>query len=58
MGLGQSLSSNWVSKVLIAFPDYDELIHGNEVKSVKTYFKDKKYTERVEVTTYSGDFRG
>lgn len=58
MGLGQKLSSNLASKILIAFPDYDKLLHGNDVQIVKTQFKDKKYTERVEIDSFAENFRG
>ena len=58
MGLGQKLSSNLASKILIAFPDYNKLDHANDVQSTKTQFKDKKYTERIEIDVFIKDFRG
>lgn len=57
MGLAQHLSQGWCSKVILAFPDYSELAHGNQVQEAKGCFSDGKFTAGVEVRCYDRDFR-
>ena len=57
MGLAQQVTQNWAGKIYIAFPDYDELLHGNIVKEVKMSLQDKNFTQRIEVTSFIDDFR-
>jgi hypothetical protein len=58
LGLAQQLSQGWCSKVILAFPDYSALEHGNEVQAAKGCFSDGKFTGGVEVHCYDRDFRG
>jgi hypothetical protein len=57
MGLAQSISQDWCSKVVLAFPDYDKLSHGNMVQSAKGCFSNASFVDRVEVRCYEEDFR-
>lgn len=57
MGLAQSISQGWCSKVVLAFPDYDRLNHENIVLSAKSCFSDPMFAQGVEVHSYESDFR-
>jgi hypothetical protein len=57
LGLAQHLSQGWCSRVILAFPDYNELEHGNVVQTGKGCFSDAKFTGGVEVHCYDRDFR-
>jgi hypothetical protein len=57
IGMAHNLSNNWASKIIICFPDYSHLNHQNTVAAIKTSFSDKKTTARLEVNSYSADFR-
>ena len=57
IGLAHELTQNLITHTVISFPNYDSLHHFNEVKDAKTGFKDKNFTDRVEVTSFRSDFR-
>ncbi len=57
MGLSNSISLNWCSRVVLAFPDYDRLTHGNMVQLAKGCFSNAAFANGVEVHSYDGDFR-
>jgi hypothetical protein len=57
LGLAQQLSQGWCSRVILAFPDYSELEHGNVVQAAKGCFSDGKFTGASEVHCYERDFR-
>jgi hypothetical protein len=57
LGLAQHLSQGWSSRVILAFPDYNDLEHGNLVQAAKGCFSDGKFTGGVEVRCYDRDFR-
>lgn len=57
LGLAQHLSQGWCSRVILGFPDYSELEHGNVVQSAKGCFSDAKFAGGVEVHCYDQDFR-
>lgn len=52
MGLAKDISSNWVGDVIIAFPDYNELLHKNIVAESKQGFQDNEFTKTVTVENY------
>jgi hypothetical protein len=57
MGLAQSISQDWCSRVILAFPDFDKLHHGNIVQSAKGCFSNATFTNGAEVHCYEDDFR-
>ncbi len=52
MGLAKDISTNLVGEVIIAFPDYDQLQHGNVVNELKQGFQDAEFTKTVSVINY------
>jgi hypothetical protein len=57
LGLTQNLSQDWCSKVIVAFPDYDVLRHGNAVQAARGYFLNGTALSNVEVRCYDDDYR-
>jgi hypothetical protein len=57
LGLAQQLSQGWGTKVIVAFPDYDPLIHSNMVQGAKGCFSDEGFIGRLEIHCYDSDFR-
>lgn len=57
VGLAHEITQNLTTHTIISFPNYDALHHFNEVKDAKSRFKDKKFTDRIEVTSFRSDFR-
>jgi len=57
MGLGQSISQDWCSRVILAFPDFDKLHHGNMVQSAKGCFSNATFANGTEIHCYEDDFR-
>lgn len=57
IGLSHEITSNLVSDTLILFPDFDRIRHENQVSEAKSSFKEKRFTEKVRVSSYRTDFR-
>lgn len=57
IGLSQTISKSWATRVIIAFPDYNELTHGMDVRSVKSSFENKLLIDKVQITSYNTDFK-
>ncbi len=57
LGLAQHLSQGWCSRVVIAFPDYDHLQHGNSVQLAKGSFSNSGFANAAEIHCYDEDFR-
>ena len=57
IGLVHDITQNLTTHIKISFPDFDGLYHSNEVMEAKSGFKDKNFTDRIEVTSYRSDFR-
>ncbi|ACH39974.1 hypothetical protein Gbem_2971 [Citrifermentans bemidjiense Bem] len=57
IGLAHNITSDFTSDVLILFPDYNELVHLNDVMSARAGFSDKKFTETITVANYCNDYR-
>lgn len=56
LGLAQHLSQDWCSRVVIAFPDYDPLVHDNVVNLAKGSFSNDGFANGVEIRCYDEDF--
>ena len=52
MGLAKDLSTNLAGQVIIGFPDYKELLHGEIVRISKLGFQDTNYTKTVKVVNF------
>lgn len=57
LGLAQQLSQDWCSRVIVAFPDYDQLLHGNVVQLAKGCFSNAGFANAAEIHCYDEDFR-
>lgn len=57
IGLAQDLTRSWASKVVIAFPNYNEFEHKQLFMDAKREFDDSKFTKNIDVLTYRPDFR-
>lgn len=58
IGLAQDITNDFAAETVLAFPDYDELHHGNLVKEAKTGFENKRFTDTVKVTSFRNGLRG
>lgn len=52
MSLAKDISKNLVGEVILAFPDYNELKHKNDISQIKNKFQDNPFTITVTVTNY------
>jgi hypothetical protein len=57
IGLSQELCGSWTSSVYITFPDYDELLHKNEVRIVQSSFENKQIVKNLLVDSYKDNFK-
>ena len=57
ISLSQELSKSWPSKILICFPDYNELNHSREVRIAKNNFEDAKFTNNISVESFNDNFK-
>ncbi len=57
LSLSYMITSDFQYDTLILFPNYNQLVHKNDVQSAKVGFKDKKFTENVVVDAFRNDFR-
>ena len=53
MGLAKDLCTNLAGQVIIAFPDYNELVDGTMVSTSKQGFQDADFTKTVRVVNYN-----
>lgn len=53
MGLAKDLSVNLAGQVVIGFPDYNKLLHGEIINSSKLSFQDTNYTKTVKVINFT-----
>lgn len=58
VGYSMSVALAYPSKVIIAFPDYDFIRHGEQVGTLKAALNDKDFAQSIEVVSYLKDFRG
>lgn len=57
ISLSQELSKSWSSKILICFPDYNELKHSSSVRIAKNIFEDENFTNNISVASFNDDFK-
>jgi hypothetical protein len=57
LGLAQEITSDLAFKTLILFPNFDRLLHENQVREAKAGFSNKSFTESVSVASFRNDFR-
>jgi hypothetical protein len=57
MGLSHEITSSFATDTLILFPDFDRMLHENQVNEAKSSFKDRRFTESVRVSSYRTNFR-
>jgi hypothetical protein len=57
MGLALELGKGLTTKTLILFPDYDPLLHSNQVNEVKLGFLDQSFTDFLDVKSYKQNIR-
>lgn len=57
MGLAQSLTSGWCNKVILCFPDYQQLKHSFIKDSVFLKFSQSQFADMVEVKCYQDSFK-
>jgi len=53
MGLAKDISATFASQVIIAFPDYNDLQHGEIVAIAKQKFQESEYTKTVKVVNFN-----
>lgn len=56
MGISKDLSTNMASKVIICFPDYNKLLHANDVAEVIHQFQDSDFSSTVSVKNFRNQF--
>ena len=52
MGLAKDLSTNLAGQVIIGFPDFNNLLHEDVVKTSKLGFQDANYTKTVKAINF------
>ncbi|WP_456265569.1 MULTISPECIES: GapS4a family protein [unclassified Bacillus (in: firmicutes)] len=58
IGIANTISDNWPTKILICFPDYHELSHEQSINIVKSQFEDKDFADKISALKFDfGDFR-
>lgn len=57
VSLSHNLTAGWANKVYILFPEFNENRYGEIVGKVKLGFRDKAFVRKVQVGTFSEDFR-
>lgn len=53
IGLSKDITTDLVGQVIIAFPDYDELIHKQIVTTAKHKFQSSEFTKTVDVVNFN-----
>lgn len=57
ISLSKELSKSWPSKILILFPDYNEVRNSSEVRIAKSAFEEETFTEQISVESYNDNFK-
>ena len=57
IGLAYEITQDFARDTLILFPNFDAILHENLVSEAKSSFRDKRFTEKVRVSSYRTDFR-
>lgn len=57
VGLAQALTSGWCNKIIICFPDYQEIKHSYTKDAILVSFGQPKFTDMIEVKCYQNSFK-
>ena len=57
ISLSQELSKSWSSKIIICFPDYNELNNSSDVRIAKGVFEDESFINHISVVSYNDNFK-
>jgi len=57
IGLSQELTNAWAANIVIAFPDYNDFEHSENVTNSKSCFDDDSFVKKITVVSYNPDFR-
>jgi hypothetical protein len=57
IGLAYEITADFAKDTLILFPNFDRLQHENQVSEAKSSFRDRRFTDKVRVSSYTTDFR-
>jgi hypothetical protein len=57
MGLSQSLTGGWCSKIVICFPDYQSSKHFGIKEQVFFRFHENQFSDMVEIKSYNNSFK-
>ena len=57
ISLSKELSKSWPSKIVILFPDYNEVRNSSEVRIAKSAFEEETFTDQISVESYNDNFK-
>ncbi len=57
LGLAQSLTSGWCNKIIICFPDYQEIKHSAIKDTIFFNFNQSEFTDMIEIKSYQDTFK-
>ena len=57
MGLAKNIGRNFQNKTVIAFPDYSEIEHAQQVTSIKQTFEEDSFTKNLTIVNFNSSFR-
>lgn len=57
ISLSQTLSKSWAAEILIAFNDYNQTRHVEDVNLAKSAFESTEFTKKISVINYTDNFR-
>lgn len=58
MGLAKNISTNMQYKTVIAFPNYNRILHEDIVNNTKQIFEEYSYTDNLTIVNFNPSFRG
>ncbi|WP_452221939.1 GapS4a family protein [Lacinutrix salivirga] len=57
ISLSKELSKSWPSKIVILFPDYNEVRNSSDVRIAKSAFEEETFTDQISVESYNDNFK-
>ena len=57
LGLAQSLTSGWCNKIIICFPDFQEIKHSSIKDTIFFNFNQSEFSDMVEIKCYQDTFK-
>ncbi|MDX1957405.1 MAG: hypothetical protein SFU98_02475 [Leptospiraceae bacterium] len=57
IGLAKNITANYQSNTVIAFPDYNRLLHEQLVSNAKQIFEESSFTNSLSVENFNSNFR-